>query len=101
MYDGSSPFTGGTNNPNVSFRFSSGEKNDSPDIKISRDGLHSQFNFMLGRIKTVLDASVVDSIQNKALKDLVSQEVWHRYNYLLEVTEVGGKIINDGTTEIA
>lgn len=71
------------------------------DVMLSSEALHAQFNFMLGRLKTVIDASVSNQVQNKALKDLVSQEVWHRYNYILEITGVKGRIINDGNTEIS
>lgn len=98
IYDGSSPFTGSTN-PNVKISYVSTEK--KANVSLDKDALHAQFNFMLGRLKTVLDATVSNPVQNKALKDLVSQEVWHRYNYILDVTGVGGRIISDGNVEIS
>ena len=71
------------------------------NVVLSQDSLHAQFNFLLGRLKTIVDATISEPVQNKALKDLIAQDVWHRYNYILEVTGVNGKIINDGQTEIA
>lgn len=71
------------------------------DVKLSMYELHAQFNFLLGRLKTIVDATISEPVQNKALKDLIAQDVWHRYNYILEVTGSKGKIVNDGTTQIA
>lgn len=74
--------------------------NVQSEFKFNKDGLHAQFNFMLGRLKTIVDASIADPVQNKALKDLVAKEVWDRYNYILELAGVGGRILHDGTTQV-
>lgn len=52
------------------------------DMTMSYVSLHSQFNFMLGDILTILDATVVDKQQNKAVKDLVKRTVWDRFNFM-------------------
>lgn len=33
-----------------------------------------------GKIKTIIDASVSDPIQRKAIKDLISEAIWSWYN---------------------
>lgn len=98
--NGTSPYKARSSSTS-NVKFSLKESSDDVEVKLSKDGLHAQFNFMLGRLKTVLDATVSNPVQNKALKDLVSQEVWHRYNYILDVTGVGGRIISDGNVEIS
>ncbi len=78
-----------------------GKPLNEPIVKLNLYDFHAQFNFLLGRLKTLVDATISDPVQNKALKDLIAQDVWHRYNYILEITGVGGKLVNDGVTEIA
>ena len=75
--------------------------NQEDIVKLDKDALHAQFNFMLGKLKTIVDATISDHIQNKAFKDLISTVVWERYNWLLEITNTRGKIINDGTVQIS
>ena len=69
-------------------------------VTLSKDGMYAQFNFLLGRLKTLVDATIPEPVRNKAFKDLMSQEVWHRYNYILELTDKSGKIISDGTVDV-
>ena len=46
--------------------------------------LNNQFSYLVGRVKTVIDASIADKQQNKALKDLLAQEIWKTMNNFLE-----------------
>lgn len=65
-------------------------------LSVTQDSLHAQISFLLGRLKTIVDASLPDGAQNKALKDLVSIEIWGRYNYMLEIWRGKGRLISTG-----
>ena len=78
-----------------------GQPLNEPIVKLGQYELHCQFDFLLGRLKTLVDATISDPVQNKAFKDLMAQDVWHRYNYILEITDSKGKIVNDGEIVIA
>lgn len=42
--------------------------------------INEQERFLLGRVLTIIDASIADPEQRKAIKDLVNGEWWNRQN---------------------
>jgi hypothetical protein len=60
---------------------------DSSEYKpyFSLLGVESQLNMLLGDILTIMDALHADTIQRKALKDIVKQKFWDRMNFLRDI----------------
>lgn len=40
------------------------------------DNLSDLFNYIQGRVLTIIDASIADKQQNEAIKDLLRQAIW-------------------------
>ena len=61
-----------------------------PEIVLSLYDLNGLFSYMVGRLKTIIDASSSDTeiggMKNKALKDLISQEVWSNFDHILSMS---------------
>lgn len=52
-----------------------------------------ELRFLLGRILTIVDASVIDQRQNKAMKDLMKGEFVKELNHVSETLSNGREII--------
>lgn len=51
----------------------------------------AQLNFLLGDTLTVIDASIADPIQRKAMKDIVKQKFWDKCNHLADIVYQNGR----------
>ena len=55
------------------------------DKVLSLDCISTQLQFLLGEILTIVDASVVDSTQRKAVKDLVKSKFYSRNDWFIQL----------------
>lgn len=49
------------------------------------DMLARKFQILEGKIKTLIEASITDGTQLKAMKDIAYGEIWHVYDDLLQM----------------
>lgn len=70
------------------------------DLKVNQGSLSSQMSFLVGRVLTIIDASIADPRQNKALKDILEKEIWDKYNFMLEIWGGKGSILASSNTRI-
>ena|SRR3990167_6819073 len=49
-------------------------------------GVCSQFNFLMGKVLTIIDASIADERQNKALKDLIKNSFREQMDWVTKVS---------------
>lgn len=68
------------------------------DFTYSESALTAQMKFLLGRILTVVDASISNPEQKKAIKDLISKEIWERRDWIVETGTGNGSVGNSLTT---
>lgn len=48
-------------------------------------GVSAQFGFLLGDILTIIDASISDKQQNKALKDLIKNKFYNKLDWIRRI----------------
>lgn len=58
------------------------------------DFVRQNSEMMLGKVLTVIDASVIDGKQNKAVKDIIKNEFYENYSYLCEAM-IGRKVVGE------
>lgn len=60
---------------------------EHPELQpfFSLNGIRSQLNFLLGDVLTIMDATVSNVVQNKALKDIIKQKFWDRSNHFSDM----------------
>ena len=66
--------------------------NEFKKVKFSGVWITDQVRFLLGRVLTIVDASVVDPKQNKAMKDLIKGEFIEKLSHVSGIV-AGGKDI--------
>lgn len=71
------------------------------DFTYSESVLTAQLRFMLGRLLTIVDASISNPEQNKAIKDLITKEVWERRDWIVETGQGTGAIGKSMTPRVA
>ncbi len=60
---------------------------------LSADAMSSQIRFLAGRILTIVDASVHEEKQNKAMKDLIRNEVASTLNHITTLATEGCELV--------
>lgn len=60
------------------------DKIDKATMPLS--GIMSQLGFLKGKVLTIIDASISDERQNKALKDLIKNAFYEQQSWITKVT---------------
>lgn len=60
-------------------------------FEYSQNALEAQMNFLIGKLLTIVDASIADKQQREALKTLVKREVWDQTEYMLSTVGINTK----------
>lgn len=58
------------------------------EIYLVRDKIYELKRYLLGRFLTIIDASISDQEQRKALKDITTQAVWDKEYFIADIEEV-------------
>ena len=56
------------------------------EATLSLSGICSQINFLQGKILTIIDASISDKVQNKAIKDLIKTQFYEQMNWITKIS---------------
>ena len=61
--------------------------------RFSGEWVCSQLRFLLGRVLTIVDSSIIDAKQNKAMKDLVKGEFVDKLGHVSDILSDGRDIV--------
>lgn len=56
-----------------------------PAKELGLDSIHSQVKFLQGKVLTIVEASVVDKVQLKAIKDLINTTFSDQLQYIMQL----------------
>ena len=66
---------------------------------LSCDTINLQLSFLLGRVLTIIDASISDKTQNKAIKDLVKGEFSDKQTHIYQLCYPGEHFLTGNTAK--
>lgn len=67
---------------------------------LSLEGIKAQLDDLMGKILTTVDASVVDPIQRKAVKDIMKHEFYRKMDWIYQLANINEEDLAPGNVYV-